>query len=72
MVEQGVVDRVEQTIETSCSMRRVGLSGALDEALVDRGGIFMAEDDSAGSLAGLLRGVKEGQGVGLMTGKALR
>ena len=63
------MDRVERTIETSRNWRRVGLSGTLDEALVDGGGIFTAEDGNAGSLVGLLRGVNEGRGVEVMTGK---
>ena len=71
MAERGVVDRVEQTIETSRSVRRVGFSGTLDEALVDGGGILTAEDGNTGSFAGPFRGDKDGRGVKVTTGKAL-
>ena len=69
VTEQGVVDLVERTIETSRSLRQVGLRGALEELLIDRGGILTAEDGKAGSFAGLFRGVRDGQGVELVTGK---
>ena len=45
------------------------MSGTLDEALVDGGGILTAEDGNTGSFTGLFRGVKDGQGVELATGK---
>ena len=54
-------------METSRSLRRVGLRGVLEEA--KGGGIFTAEDGNAGSFAGLFRGVSDGRGVELVTGK---
>ena len=69
VAERGVVDQVERTIETSQSVRQVGLSGTLDEALVDGGGILTAEDGNAGSFAGPFRGDKDDRGVEVTTGK---
>ena len=63
------MDCVERTIETSRNWRRVGLSGALDKVLAEGGGIFTAEDGNIGSFAGLFRGVSDGRGVELATGK---
>ena len=63
---------MEQTIETLCSLRQVGLSGTMEEALAKGGGILTVEDGKAGSLAGLLSGVREGLGVELATGKGSR
>ena len=51
VTERGVVDLVERTIETSRSLRRVGLRGALEELLIEGGGIFTAEDGNVGSRA---------------------
>ena len=45
------------------------MSGTLDEALADGGGIFTAEDGNVGSLVGLLRGVNDVRGVEVVTGK---
>ena len=56
-------------METSCSLSRVGLRGALDEVLAEGGGIFTAEDGNVGSFTGLFRGIRDGRGVELAMGK---